>query len=82
MVPTRDAKLIFTLRGVSGPQVERMWVNITGYTEAGYVGVSDNETAHARRPDRAGQTVDFGPGTIIDALPPANWNPETREYED
>jgi hypothetical protein len=25
------------------PQVERMWVNITGYTEAGYVGVSDNE---------------------------------------
>src|SRR4051794_7930881 len=51
LVPTCTAKLIFTLRGADGPRVERMWVEITGYTDTGYVGVLNNEP-HARRSDR------------------------------
>jgi uncharacterized protein YegJ (DUF2314 family) len=82
LVPTSDAKPIFTLRGVEGPQVERMWVHITGYTETGYVGVLDNEPRTPDAPIVLGQTVEFGSEHIIDALPPANWNPETRQYED
>jgi uncharacterized protein YegJ (DUF2314 family) len=82
LVPTSDAKLIFTLRGAEGPQVERMRVHITGYTETGYVGVLNNEPRTADAPIALGQVVEFGPDHIIDALPPANWNPETGEYED
>jgi hypothetical protein len=33
-------------------------------------------------PIALGQVVEFGPDHITDALSPANWNPETREYED
>ena len=82
LVPTSDAKLIFTLRSPEGLQVERMWVHITGYTETGYVGVLNNEPCTADAPIARGHTVEFGPDHIIDALPPANWNPETGEYED
>ena len=82
LVPTSDAKLIFTLRGPEGPQVERMWVHITGYTDWGYVGVLNNEPRMANAPIALGQVVEFGPDHVIDALPPANWNPETREYDD
>lgn len=82
LVPTSDAKLIFTLRGVDGLQVERMWVRITGYTDTGYLGVLNNEPRTPGAPIALGQVVEFGPDHIIDALPPANWNPETREYED
>jgi hypothetical protein len=81
LVPTSDAKLIFTLRGAKGLQVERMWVHITGYTATGYVGVLNNEPRMADAPIALGQLVEFGPDHVIDALPPANWNPETREYE-
>lgn len=38
LVPGSDAKLIFTLRSHDGPQVERMWVRITGYTDTGFAG--------------------------------------------
>lgn len=65
-----------------GPTVERMWVQITGYTESGYVGVLDNDPRTPDAPIAAGQVVEFGPDHIIDAEPPVNWNPETREYED
>jgi uncharacterized protein YegJ (DUF2314 family) len=82
LVPTSDAKLIFTLQGANGPQVERMWVHITGYTATGYVGVLNNEPRMADAPIALGQVVEFGPDHIIDALPPANWNPETRKYAD
>lgn len=81
MVPCAE-KLIFTLRGAEGRQVERIWVQITGYTESGYVGVLDNNPRTAGTPIAAGQVVEFGPDHIIDALPPANSNAETREYED
>ena len=82
LVPTCDAKLIFTLRGRDGPQVERMWVQVTGYTETGYVGVLNNEPRTPDAPIAIGERVEFGPEHIIDALPPANWNPDTGEYED
>ena len=82
LVPGCDAKLIFTLRGSEGPQVERMWVRITGYTDTGYVGVLQNEPRTANAPIALGERVEFGPDHVIDALPPENWNPETGEYED
>jgi uncharacterized protein YegJ (DUF2314 family) len=82
LVPTCLAKLIFALRSAEGPQVERMWVQITGYTETGYVGVLDNDPRTPDAPIAAGQVVEFGPDHIIDAEPPVNWNPETRQYED
>ena len=82
LVPTCDAKLIFTLRGPDGPQVERMWVRITGYTDTGYVGVLQNEPRTPDAPIALGERVEFGPDHIIDTLPPENWNPETGEYED
>jgi uncharacterized protein YegJ (DUF2314 family) len=82
LVPGCDAKLIFTLQGHDGPQVERMWVRITGYTETGYVGVLNDEPRTAGAPIALGEPVEFGPDHIIDALPPENWNPETGEYED
>lgn len=52
LVPTSAAKLIFTLRGAEGPQVERMWVQITGYTESGYLGVLTTTRAQPARPSR------------------------------
>jgi hypothetical protein len=81
LVPTSDAKLIFTLRGPDGPQLERMWVQITGYSDTGYIGVLNNEPRTQGAPIALGQTVEFGPDHIIDALPPANWNAETGDYE-
>ena len=81
LVPTSDAKLIFTLRGPDGPQVERMWVQVTGYTDTGYIGVLNNKPRTPGAPIVLGQTVEFDPNHIIDALPPANWNPGTGEYE-
>jgi uncharacterized protein YegJ (DUF2314 family) len=39
-VPTLDAD---ALQGHDGPQVERMSVRITGYSETGYVGVLNND---------------------------------------
>jgi len=82
LVPGCDAKLIFTLQGADGPQDERMWVRITGYTDTGYVGVLNNESRTANSPIALGERVEFGPDHVIDALPPENWNPETGEYED
>lgn len=82
LVPGCDAKLIFALRGHDGPQVERMWVRITGYTDIGYAGVLNNEPQIPDAPIGLGDRVEFGPDHIIDALPPENWNPETREYEE
>jgi uncharacterized protein YegJ (DUF2314 family) len=82
LVPTCDAKLIFNLRGAEGSQIERMWVQITGPTDTGYIGVLNNEPQTPAAPIALGQVVEFGPEHIIDVLPPANWNPETREYED
>jgi uncharacterized protein YegJ (DUF2314 family) len=81
LVPGCDAKLIFTLQGTDGLQVERMWVRITGYTDTGYIGVLQNEPRTTNAPIALGERVEFGPDHIIDALPPENWNPETREYE-
>jgi hypothetical protein len=44
LVPECDAKLIFTMRLPNGREVvERMWVQITGYTSIGYAGVLNNE---------------------------------------
>ena len=82
LVPTSVAKLIFTLLGADGPRVERMWVEVTGYTDTGYVGVLDNTPRTPGAPIAPGQLVEFGPDHVIDALPPANWNPETQEYEE
>ena len=48
-------------------------------TDTGYVGVLDNDPRTAGAPIASGQIVEFGPEHIIDALPPANWNPETRD---
>jgi hypothetical protein len=44
--------------------------------------VLNNEPRMANAPIALGQVVEFGPDHVIDALPPANWNPETREYDD
>ena len=81
LVPTSDAKLIFTLRGPQGAQVERMWVQLTGYTESGYVGVLNNQPRMPGAPIALGQVLELGPEHVIDALPPANWNAETGEYD-
>jgi hypothetical protein len=82
LVPGCDAKLMFTLTSSEGPQVERMWVRITGYTDTGYAGVLTNTPRTLDAPITLGDRVEFGPDHIIDALPPENWNPETGEYED
>jgi uncharacterized protein YegJ (DUF2314 family) len=82
LVPGCDAKLIFTLQGCDGLQVERMWVRITGYTDTGYSGVLNNEPLTTGAPIALGEQVEFGADHIVDALPPNNWNPETGEYED
>ena len=59
-----------------------MWVRITGYTDIGYAGVLNNEPQTQDAPIGLGDRVEFEPDHIIDALPPENWNPETREYEE
>lgn len=59
-----------------------MWVRVTGYTDTGYVGVLNYEPRTPDAPIALGERVEFGPGRIIDALPPENWNSETGEYED
>lgn len=82
LVPTSDAKLIFTLRSETGPQVERMWVHVTGYSDTGYIGTLNNEPRTRDAPIGLGHVVEFGPEHVIDALPPANWNPEKGEYAD
>lgn len=82
LVPGCDAKLIFTLMSADGPQVERMWVRITGYTENGYLGVLNNEPRSSGAPIALGERVEFRPDHVIDALPPENWNPETGEYDE
>jgi uncharacterized protein YegJ (DUF2314 family) len=83
LVPSCDAKLIFSMRdGEGSVVVERMWVQITGYSDDGYVGVLNNEPRTAGVRLRLGDTVEFLPDHIIDVLPPANWNPDTKEYED
>lgn len=82
LVPGCAAKLIFTLRGSVGPAVERMWVHITGYTNVGYTGTLNNTPKTVGASIAPGDPVSFLPEHIIDTLPPANWNPETGEYED
>jgi hypothetical protein len=82
LVPGCLAKLIFTLRGTDGVGVERMWVQITDCTEAGYVGFLDNDPETPGSPVVAGDRVAFTPDHVIDAEPPVNWNPKTGEYED
>jgi uncharacterized protein YegJ (DUF2314 family) len=82
LVPGCDAKLIFTLQGHDAPQVERMWVRITGYSDTGYVGVLNNDPRTTGAPIARGERVEFGPDHVIDALPPETWNPETGKYED
>jgi uncharacterized protein YegJ (DUF2314 family) len=82
LVPGCDAKLMFTLNSPDGPQVERMWVRITGYTRTGYVGVLTNQPRMASSPIARGDRVEFGPDHVIDAVPPENWDPKTGEYTD
>ncbi len=80
LVPGCAAKLMFALRTDNQPVVERMWVDITGYTDTGYVGVLNNKPRTPNSPVELGDRVEFGPNHIIDALPPENWDPETGEY--
>jgi hypothetical protein len=82
LVPGCDAKLIFALRGHDEERVERMWVHIVGYTETGYAGVLNNEPRTPGTPLALGERIEFGPDHIIDALPPANWDPETGRYRE
>jgi hypothetical protein len=82
LVPGCEAKLIFTLRGHDGPQVERMWVRITGFTDPGYAGVLNNVPRTQDAPIGLRDRVEFGPSHIIDALPPEDWTLETSEYEE
>lgn len=70
LIPGCDAKLIFTLEGHEGPQVERMWVRITGYSDTGYVGVLNSDPRTVGAPIADGERVEFGPDHVIDALPP------------
>jgi hypothetical protein len=80
LVPGCDAKLIFALRGRDEVRVERMWVQIVGYTEAGYAGVLNNEPRTVGTPLALGDRIQFGPDHVIDVLPPANWDPKTKQY--
>jgi len=82
LVPGCFAKLIFTLLGPDGPEVERMWVQITDRTQTAYVGVLDNDPDTPDAPIAAGDRVEFTPDHVIDALPPADWKPKAGEYED
>lgn len=77
LVPECDAKLIFRLRTPDGQEVvERMWVQITGYTETGYAGVLDNEPKSEAAPLRFGDRVEFQPEHVIEAMPPERWSKE------
>jgi len=80
LVPGCDAKLLFALRGRDEVRVERMWVQIVGYTDKGYAGVLNNEPRTAGTTLSLGDRVEFEPDHIIDAMPPANWDPQTRQY--
>lgn len=77
LVPSCDAKLIFTLRGADGDQVERMWVRITSVTDDGYVGVLNSEPKTKGARIALGDRVEFGPDHVIDALPPESWSSES-----
>lgn len=82
LVPESHAKLIFTLRTPDGSHtVERMWVRITGYTEDAYEGELANDPETEDAPLKFGERVEFHPDHVIDAQPPENWNPETKQYE-
>jgi hypothetical protein len=76
LVPTCGAKLIFAMQTDAGIQVERMWVQITGYTDVGYVGELLNQPRSSGAPLRPGDRVEFEPDHVIDAEPPPNWDPE------
>ena len=77
LVPECDAKLIFTMRRPDGLEVvERMWVQVTGYTETGYKGVLNNEPQTDGVPLSLGDRVEFTPDHVIDALPPERWSKE------
>lgn len=77
LVPECDAKLIFTMLTRDGREVvERMWVQITGYTNTGYVGVLNNDPKTDGVPLSYGQRIEFQPLHVIDALPPERWSPE------
>lgn len=76
-MPECDAKLTFTMRRPDGQEVvERMWVQITGYTETGYKGVLNNEPQTDGVPLSLGDPVEFTPDHVIDALPPERWSKE------
>jgi hypothetical protein len=77
LVPTCGAKLIFSMRTDAGVQVERMWVEIAGYTDVGYLGKLLNQPQSPGAPLRPGDHVEFEPDHIIDAEPPPNWDPAT-----
>jgi hypothetical protein len=80
LVPGCDAKLMFALRGRDEVRVERMWVQIVGYTDTGYAGVLNNEPRIAGTTLSLGDRVEFEPDHVINTLPRANWDPETKEY--
>jgi uncharacterized protein YegJ (DUF2314 family) len=74
--------LIFTLRTSHGDAVvERMWVQVTGYTDDGYEGVLESDPQTAGVVLGPGDRVNFRPEHVIDAEPPESWNSVTRRYE-
>jgi hypothetical protein len=77
----------WVLAGEHGSRVGSRWLAGRadadhGSTDSGYAGVLNTEPRTQDALIGLGQHVEFGPNHIIDALPPENWNPRTREYDE
>jgi hypothetical protein len=62
-------KLMFRFPVHRDPEVERLWVRVTGYTSLGYKGVVDNDASNIEF-IRTGEVIEFEPRLVISIWPP------------
>ncbi|WP_051945622.1 hypothetical protein [Verrucomicrobium sp. BvORR106] len=62
-------KVMFRFPVNRDPEVERLWVRVTGYTSLGYKGVLDNDASNTEL-IRTGEVIEFEPRHVISIWPP------------
>lgn len=62
-------KLMFRFPVNRDPEVERLWVRVTGYTLSGYKGELDNDASNIEF-IRTGEVIEFEPRHVISIWPP------------